>query len=102
MVLHDLQSSHSHFKHCLRILGLPHAVPLTQWHEGVTSPLPQLLEREKSGRSPWEKQHHPSVFLRTPLVVVSWGEDNWEQPHPWRQPLQDTTGVQGHSLQPRR
>lgn len=28
-------------------------------------------------------------------------EDNWEQPYPWRQPLQDTSGMQGHSLQHR-
>lgn len=101
MVFCDLWISHSHFKHCLHSLGLPLAVAPTQCHRGVTSPLSQLLERERSGRSPWGKKQLPSVFLKTPPVVVSWGEDNWEQPYPWRQPLQDTMGMQGHSLQHR-
>lgn len=101
MVFCGLQSSHSHFKHRLHILGLPLAVAPTQCHGGVTSPLPQLLERERSGRSPWGKKDLPFVFLKTPPLVVSWGEGNWEQPYPWRQPLQDTMGMQGHSLQHR-
>lgn len=90
MVFCGLQSSHSHFKHRLHILGLPLAVAPTQCHGGITSPRSQLLERERSRRSPWGKKDLPFVFLKTPPLVVSWGEGNWEQPYPWRQPLQDT------------
>lgn len=100
MVFCDLQSSHSHFKHCLHILGLPPAVAPTQCHGGVTSPLSQVLEREKSRASPWGKQHLPSVFLRTPPVGISCWKTTGNSHTHGGSPCK-TSGMQGHSLQHR-